>query len=327
VAIAEHLQHLPAVTGMRSRQPLGLGGLLIIANPRAGRGRGAALLGELVRKLPSTSTSPRLVTTQAPGHAAQIAAEDETACEQILVVGGDGTLGEVATGLHAAGRLDTPIALIPAGTGNEVARTLGIRDLDTALQALCGGRLVAFDACRVRYAREPGTAPDELRVGLHWSGVGFPAEVIACITPTLRRWPGGLGFLAAAVRALAPYRCPRMRISADSRDREGPYLLCGVANLERAAGQALRVAPGARWDDGKFDVMLSAPVPLFGCLPQLARTLRGTHSKLPGIEYYPARRLRVESEPAARLLVDGEVIGYTPAEFEVMPGALRILVP
>lgn len=240
----------------------------------------------------------------------------------MVAAGGDGLASEVARGLLSApAEGDRPaFGLLPLGTGNDLARALGIPtgDLPAAAAIVARGRARSLDAGRL----EDGT------LFLSAAVAGFGGR----LRPgprTRRRW-GRLSYVREAARAL-----PRLRPHRALLTLEGPG---GVERLEERlytlavcngpyAGGGLPLAPGARNDDGLLDVvgLRVAPVPALAVL--IARVVAGRHLGTPGVLHRRVRGLRVRSVPTPWVNVDGEPRRARDLSVESVPAALRVLAP
>lgn len=270
----------------------------------------------------------------------------------IAVLGGDGTLSEAAAGFfdetaESAETFAAPapvaeggvLALLPAGTGDDFARglTAGRESVESWAQRLVAyyhgdverrTRLVDVIcgwAQQGEYARR--------FICLNAATIGIGAEVASRVLSQrglVRRLPGEARFLQAALGALAGWRERQITVSIDGdglgRLIESTSNLIAVANGTYAGG-GMMFAPGARLDDGKFDVVLAAGgLTRRMILRELPRIRRGAHLSNPKVRVIRATRLHVKT-PADALLVeaDGNVRGLTPATFRIIPGALRVL--
>lgn len=146
-------------------------------------------------------------------------------------------------------------------------------------------------------------------------------------TRTAKRLLGRHSYHYAAARTVLGYRAPRMQLTVDGTARDGVWVVAAVANLESTAGQTVRMAPGARCDDGLLDLLLISDLPRLRRIGMLSRLAHGRHLELPGVELIQAREVMVSAAPAARLNIDGELMGSTPARFEVLAGAIQVRVP
>ncbi len=263
-------------------------------------------------------------TSLRPGHARQLAAEAASQYDAIVAVGGDGTASEVASGLLEAGATQAVLGIVPFGTGNDAARLTGIRSPEDALRAILGGRTRAVDVVEVRY-QVGGKA--SVRHALVFASVGIVGELLKQTTPRVKRLCGSRqAYAAGLLRALWLYRPVPMRVTCDDQVCENRFLLVCASNGEHVGG-GMRLAPGARSDDGLLNLNLIEAVGRWEALRQVGRLCRGRHVGHPKVRYFTARTVAVETETAVDVQADGESIGHTPACFQVRPGALRMLVP
>ncbi|MBW3624916.1 MAG: diacylglycerol kinase family lipid kinase [Armatimonadetes bacterium] len=294
---------------------------LFIANTHSGGGREARTLETRLRQLSRPGVQYDLRFTERPGHAEEIARVSAADYDVLAAVGGDGTVGEVATGILSSARPETPLGILPRGTGNDVALSLGIRDWETGLAALHEDRTRPLDACEVTYMAGGG---ERKRLALVGAGVGFPARVTVTASKRVKRLLGKWGYTYATVVAALGYRCAEFHLEIDGRAEDRKLFLLAVSNLERTSGQTMRIAPGARYDDGLLDVILVREAGTFRLLRKLTSLADGSHIHLPEVDYFPAREILVSSPAPVGLMIDGDLVGTTPARFRVLPGALRM---
>lgn len=284
-------------------------------------------------------------TTTAGDATVRTRAALEANCTTIAVVGGDGTLSEVAQGFfefNKAGALPQPInlkaamAILPAGTGNDFARgIIGRRaSLENWIETLVsflarppatGTRLfdVLFGTC------DNYTTPF---ICLNASTMGIGGETASRVSSQgkLMRGLSGEGrFILAAAGALVAWRERRVRISIDGREViDGPMNLVGVANGLYAGG-GMMLSPGARADDGKLDVISVSGLTRLAVVREMQRIHRGGHIENQKVRVSQAKAVRIETfapEDALLIEADGNLRGRTPVEFRVMPKAIRFVV-
>jgi diacylglycerol kinase (ATP) len=268
----------------------------------------------------------------------------------IAVVGGDGTLSEAASGFFdfsedehaAASHLPSQInergalAILPAGTGNDFARGLarGREPLEKWV-----ARLISF--CRRDGASEArlidaihGRVEEGERdfVCLNVATIGLGAEVAARVASQrgfLRRLPGEARFVSAACGALSAWRERFVSVTIDGSETvDLKTNLLAVANGVYAGG-GMMFAPGAAIDDGLVDLLLSHDLTRATILRELPRIRRGEHLSNERVRLVRAAHVRIEHhehEDALLVEADGNVRGRTPAEFRIMPGALRVVM-
>jgi len=297
---------------------------LVIVNPASGRPDGGAGWRAIEDALRTAGVAYDVIHTEQPGHGEEVA---RTALLQgrrhIAVAGGDGSVNEVLHGIMNAGLADTrevTLAVIPTGTGNDWARTLGItrRPADIA-RAISGGRTTLHDVGAIDL---PGCSPAR-RWFINVAGAGYDAYVTQRVP---RPVPGALTYLRIALEGLARYRAPHFRISTDDATIDGRLLLAFVANAQYC-GNRMHVVPTARTDDGQLDVLAVRELSLLAVLPKLVKLYSGRILGDHAVRHLRAPRVRVEAEPPAVIQADGQIVGETPAEFSLLRQALRVIVP
>jgi YegS/Rv2252/BmrU family lipid kinase len=297
---------------------------LVIVNPASGRPDGGAGWRAIESALRGAGVFFDVIHTEQPGHGAEIAsAALLQGRRHIAVAGGDGSVNEVVHGIMDAGLADTrevTLAVIPTGTGNDWARTLGItrRPADIA-RAIAGGRTMLHDVGAIDL---PGRDPVR-RWFINVAGAGYDAYVTERVP---RPVPSAFTYLRIALEGLARYRAPHFRITADGETIEGPLLLAFVANAQYC-GNRMHVVPTARTDDGLLDVLAVRELSLLAVWPKLVKLYLGRILGDRAVRHLRAGRVRIEAEPPAVIQADGQIVGATPAEFSLLTQALRVIVP
>jgi diacylglycerol kinase family enzyme len=234
-------------------------------------------------------------------------------------VGGDGTVGEVLTGVAGTA---TPVAIVPRGTGNQVAHNLRIpRRVDAAVEVAVHGTAAAMDV---------GCLGDGRYFALA-AGAGWDAEIISRATRERKdRWGFGAYVFAGISVGMVPPTA-RFRIVADGREMELDASLVLVANVGSFVAPyvplAMRVAPSVSFRDGLLDVCIFAPGTPTGVAALLWRLGLGRYTGDPRMIFLQAREVSVESDPPMPTQVDGEVLGTTPLRARSVPGGVHVLVP
>jgi diacylglycerol kinase (ATP) len=325
--------------------------MLVIVNPASARARRAWPLIESALAQGGLRFDTH-VTTHAGDATTATRSALRSGYQIIAVVGGDGTLSEAAAGFFEFGErkeaatadhlplpinTDAALALLPAGTGDDFARGLAGRrePIEKWIKALVifyqSGETAAAAARPVDVIM--GSVGDGAQpfICLNVATIGLGAEVagqVAAQSGLLQRLPGEARFVAAACAALARWRERRVRVSVE----EGEVIECSsnlvaVANGIYAGG-GMMFAPAARIDDGRLDLLLACDITRATIMRELPRIRRGTHLANPNVRNLQAKRLRVETlTPGDTLPVeaDGNVRGHTPAEFRILPAALRVV--
>lgn len=295
----------------------------VIVNPRAGRQGGEGLVAELRRRLGAQGRAVQVAETGHPGHGVALAAAAARAGRWIIVVGGDGTLREVATGLLEAPRHEA-LALIPLGNANVLARELGIPlEPGRALDLLDHSTDVAVDV---------GRANGE--VFLSMVGVGYDARVSRWVHRARRlplarsvyRSNGDLVYVALGLAACLRVRPPRVQLRADGEERaSGPDLI--VCNT-RVYAKGWSVAPDADCGDGALDFVVRRHAAALHVLRALLAARR--KQRLPDrlATYGRGRQLSVHSERAFAYHLDGDPREKTNRiDMELVPHHLQVRVP
>jgi YegS/Rv2252/BmrU family lipid kinase len=305
---------------------------LVIVNPASGGGSTRRRFPKILPRLREVLGDCDIAWTRGPHDAERLAREAVRAgVERVVVGGGDGTLSEVATGILAADLARyCEIALLPLGTGGDLRRTLGVSGaVEDALQAIANGRARAIDAGRASYPGREGRSAVTYFVNVASAGISGQTTELVNRAP---KWLGGsVSFLFGTVRSILSYR-PAAHPVAVRVDGElvysGPLVLATAAN-GRYFGGGMHVAPDARVDDGRLDMVLIPDLPPLRLLRELRALYRGTHVRVPGVLNLQGKVVEAEplSADAAWIELDGEPLGRLPARFEVLPGALRLVGP
>jgi YegS/Rv2252/BmrU family lipid kinase len=298
--------------------------VLCIVNPAAGAGRAKARWTVFAPELRTLDCRVDSLATTRPGDANRIAREKAGDYDLLVAAGGDGTASEVASGILASASPQTPLGLVPIGTANDVAHAMGIRSEGESRCALQGLRTRFLDLIEVRC--QAGNQ-ETVHHALLFAAVGIVGDVLRRTTPTVKRIFGRrLAYPVGVLRALWRYQPPEIQVTCDGQSFTNRFLFAAASNTE-CAGGGMRFAPGARVDDGLLNVNLIQAVSRWKALAEVRRLCRGQHVMHPEVRYFTARSVTIKAVPPADVQVDGDLIGSTPARFDVRPNALRLLVP
>jgi YegS/Rv2252/BmrU family lipid kinase len=293
----------------------------IIINPNAGQEQ----TDQLRRKLGGAFAARRapfdLITTEYAGHATVIAREAASlGYRAVCVVGGDGTLAEAATGLAGS---RTPLAIVPRGTANQVARNLNIPTaFEPAVEVAVNGVPTPIDLGRI-----------EGRAFALVAGAGYDAAIMAAATRELKERWGFAAYIYAAVKEALSASPALFRIRADDRELEVSAVTVMIANVGAlfTAYLPLRFPltpqPLSSWSDGVFDIMIVAPRRFPDWATVLWKAARQQFGGTGQLIHLQARRVVIEADQPVAAQVDGDPAGTTPLTAEVMPHGARILLP
>jgi diacylglycerol kinase (ATP) len=243
--------------------------------------------------------------------------------QRIFALGGDGTFQVLLNAL--AGSADVSIGVLPAGGGNDLAAALGL-PLDPVKAAellLMSGEAVPLDAARVR------TADGEERLYMGGGGVGLDAEAARFAGGVYRKIRGRSRYLLSAIRALWKFQAVGLRVSLEDsggRSLETRGLLLGVLNTPSYGG-GLRLAPEASLEDGRLDLVILDDLSGLEILKMLPTLAISGEIRTGRLQRLSITRARIETDRPCLFHGDGEIIGPTPVEIAVVPGAMRVWRP
>lgn len=265
------------------------------------------------------------ITTSADGAAGAARRALEAGCDYLVAVGGDGTVHEMVNGVMAAPpaqRQRLVLGVLPYGTGNDFARTLGIGASPSGLARLIAQQRVrSLDLGRVTCIGDDGR--EHVRYFANIASLGASAAVVERVARLPRWLPSSLAYGVGIVSALATWRGSAMTVRQD----DGETVCQPLVNLCLANGRyfggGIGIAPQAEPDDGRFDTVCIHRAGVGAFLRFLPALRQGRRIDDARIAYGHCRRLSVVTEPAGcPVEADGERIGRAPATFELLPGAL-----
>lgn len=294
----------------------------LILNPTAGRGRAGKQVREIERRLREYGLTDIVWRhTQGRGDACHLAREAAHAgAELIVAVGGDGTLHETMNGILGT---DATLGLIPFGTGNDLARSLGLHgSLDTACRAVALGDMRRIDVGTIL-----GAGMDAPHHFLVLCGAGYDAHTARTVNTGIAYLSGAAAYVWGAILTLRTFQPFRLSLILDGGEaQQTQAMFVSIANAETTGG-GMKIAPGAVLDDGLLDICLVRKVSKAALLYQLTQVFSGRHVHHPAVTMLRAAQVILDADPPQPLLVDGEVIGTTPATVTVARQALPIKVP
>lgn len=302
------------------------GRIAVLVNPSSGRGRGAAAAETAVARLEALGAEVRVFAGESVEDTRRLAAEAvATAPAALVVVGGDGTLSSVLDVVVDAG---VPIALVPAGTGNDLARALGLPyeggSTGPAAVAAAAAELALHGRPRVIDVGEVESAAGVARF-LTVAALGFDAHVSE--RTNRLRWPRGRArYYLALLVELARLRPMRFELRLDGGEgRTMPGTLIAVGNT-RSYGGGMPVCPGAEPDDGLLEVTHVAPLGRARLVRLFPLLLQGRHVERSEVTTARAALVEVDA-PGLVVYADGERVGAGAVRIRVHRGALTMLVP
>lgn len=289
----------------------------VVANPVAGRGRAARAVEPVVARLAVAGVETRVLTGVDREDSLRLCRRAvDDGLSALVALGGDGTV-HLAVQAVAGGQ--TPLGIVPSGTGNDFATCLGIpADIDAAVDVVLAGQVRWVDA--VRSADDQGDT-------VWWAcvlGAGFDSAVNE--RANRMRWPRGPRRYDVAIFAeLVRLRARRFVLQVDGRREEVLANFIAVGNAASYGG-GMRITPAADLSDGQLDVTIVGPVSRLDMVRFKPRVYAGVHLQHPSVSTRRGRLVRLESAGAVAY-ADGERLAALPVSCECVPGALRMLAP
>lgn len=304
---------------------------LVIVNPRSGGGQAGRTFGD-VRVVIERRLGPVDVKlTERPGHAIDLARDAaRSGTELVIAVGGDGTLHEVANGVLDAAT-GAAVGYVGQGTGGDFRRSLGLEHrLDAYVNAIASGTTRQVDAGKLHYRGHDGAKKTRWFVNILSAGMG--GLVNRYVADTSKALGGKAAYFWASTRALLACQRGRLRcdvsLEKERHERSVDTFMIAICN-GRYFGGGMHVAPMAKLDDGRFEVVsMDAPGKVaFAAFSR--RIYDGKHLSAPGVQHFGCDRIAIdlENERARRVFlldVDGEPLGGLPLEVELVPRALTL---
>ncbi|MBW8640564.1 diacylglycerol kinase family lipid kinase [Hoeflea sp. WL0058] len=305
--------------------------IFVVVNPHAGNGRTGRRWHALSDRIHKTLGTFDHAMTSAAGDATRLVrAAIERGATLVIAVGGDGTFGEAVNGFPDANGIMPEccaFAALAGGTGCDFVRSLGQPSPDPVLR-IAESDVRPIDLGKITFISETGDQASRLFINA--AGFGLSGEVCRAVnaTSSANVLPGTLAYFLATITTVWRHRPFAIRMSIDNRPSFVIDQSLTVVANGRYFGGGMHVAPNARLDSGAFEIMVLKKTPKLQLIGQLPLVYRGAHTTHPSIAFFSGRRLVAEtvSESPDRVAIDidGESPGHLRAEFEILPGALRL---
>jgi YegS/Rv2252/BmrU family lipid kinase len=298
---------------------------VFLVNPASANGSTGRRWPELARRAAAAGLRGDALLSERRGHLGELAREAALAgAELLVIVGGDGSVNEVANGL--AGVTAPPeVAVIPRGTGWDFVRTFGIpRPIDDAVRVALSGASRTIDLGRVTYRSWDGRETGATFANV--ASAGMSGAIAQRANETTKALGGKASYLLATLRVFAGWSASEVTLTVGDETRTAPMFDVVVAN-GRYFGGGMQMCPDAEPDDGLFDVVTIGDVTKRDLVQTMPKIYRGTHLPHPKAELLRGATVTIESRDALPIQLDGEQPGTTPARFEVVRDAFRLRVP
>ena len=289
----------------------------LISNPKTGRyASRRRTVHELATQLESLGVNVDLKLTSGPGDATDIAARAaRNGSGDVIVAGGDGTINEVIQGLAGT---KARLGIIPRGTGNVLARELGLPlDDEQAAVVAANGK-----SQKIYLGLAIDETTNEQRHFVLMAGLGLDASVVRRVQPSLKKRIGKGAFWVSGLSHLATWNPRRFTLEIENQKYTATFAAIGKA---AKYGGDLSITPGARLDRREFEVCIIETMSRFRYLSLLSHAMRDGMRDKPEVQFVKATSVRAYGD--AQVQVDGELIGHLPMRFEIAPHSLEIIVP
>ena len=286
---------------------------ICVYNPASRTAPSREVIDDLRRRFSDQQYSVEFQPTDRALHATELArAAASSGVDLVIACGGDGTINEVVQGMVGS---QTPLAILPSGTGNVLAKELGLpRDLLKVPAVLPEWRpiRIALGKCGDRHF-------------ILMASVGFDASVIVALDARLKQRYGRFAFILTAIQQWWTGSFPHLNVSVDGQNHTCTFVVVGRA--KRYGVSALRITANADLRNSRFDVTLFHGRSRLTYLRYLAGVLARTHHRFRDVTCTPADVVEISADPPVRIQMDGELRGFTPVRLEVVPDALTLMVP
>ena len=287
----------------------------LLVNPTAGKGRAASTVAKVTERLRAGGANVAILVGRDAEDASALARQAVSdGVDAVVALGGDGM---VHLALNVVAGTSTPLGIIPAGTGNDLAATLGLPTKDPVAAAALISDKLAADAARPM---------DAVRVGEKWFGCVLGAGFDSRVNDRANRmsWPKGrMRYNLAILAELRVFRPLPFVLELDGERWETDAMLVAVGNA-KSYGAGMKVTPDAEIDDGVVDVQVLGPVSKPEFLKTFPKVFKGTHVTHPAVTIRRAKVVSISS-PGVTAYADGEYLADLPIVCETVPGAVRIL--
>lgn len=305
---------------------------LVVVNPHAGSNKCKNDWPKIKKRLNEAEFDMQIVFTERKFHAMQLTQDlvENEGFKKIIAVGGDGTLNEVVNGVLKQKRFGTGeivVGLITVGTGNDWARMYDMPEsYKKQVRILSKGHNLLQDVGKVQYLH---SEDNENRYFINIAGMGFDALVAQKTNLAKEKGKGGaIAYLVNLISGLFQYKSIHLDIAADGKKLFSGKVFSLSIGICKYNGGGMMQLPSAVPDDGLFDIMLIRKTTKYRVVTNIKNLYDGSFISMPEVSYFNGKKVTVSSTPSKKLFLetDGESLGHSPLEFEVLPKAIRLIV-
>jgi diacylglycerol kinase (ATP) len=267
--------------------------------------------------------------TEYPEHATSITREVlKSGYDLVVSVGGDGTMNEVVNGFFEN---DSPIneaaklAVFSRGTGCDFIKSFGYKKgFDDFIKMLERNEIQKLDIGKVNFAHDSGNVISKLFINI--SDIGLGGETTRRVNKTKKHLRGFLAFLIGAMLTIIKYRNKTIYLEIDGEVIKNERINSVIVANAKYFGGGMYISPNSEPNDGFLDIIVIGDLNTLELIRDFHLIYKGKHLTHPKIYHYKGKKVKVTSNPVALLELDGEQPGTTPAEFEIIPQAIKVII-
>lgn len=304
-------------------------GWMVIVNPKAGSGKGLKDWPVISNTMNRSGLEFTCVFTEHKYHAVELTVKSiKEGYRKIVAIGGDGTIHEIVNGIFIQKECDTRdilLSVIPTGTGNDWVRMYGItQTYRDAVQSMVDERFVFQDVAKVSFYE---SKVKQSRYMANVSGIGFDAAVTMKYNKLRENGRSGrLLYLTTVIRLFFFYISRKFKIITDGKLFFDGFLFSSAVGIGRFSGGGMQQMPEAVADDGLMDITAIKRLNKFMVIRDFGKLYSGRIFENRSVIHAQAGKIEIDSTPASRIEIDGEIMGYSPFTFELIPRCIRVVV-
>ncbi|MGB3368145.1 MAG: diacylglycerol kinase family protein [Acidaminobacteraceae bacterium] len=289
--------------------------VLIIINPAAGKGQSKNYIATIKARFESANIDYQIKISNRVGNVTELAKNGvKDGFNEIVAVGGDGTVIEVLNGIVGT---DTKLGIIPAGTGNDFVRSIGIeRDFIVALNVVIDGKYNLIDVGEVNN-----------RYFLNVVSFGIDSEVVKIMEKIKTVVTGSAAYYVASIKAISTYKAVKMSITIDGKEYNRRAYLVAIGNGKYFGG-GMKITPDAKVNSGDFEICIINHISRIGLMRLLAKANTGNHVSEKGVEIFKGKEITIRAiTDHLSVNADGNLIGPAPAKISIFKNKLKVVSP
>jgi YegS/Rv2252/BmrU family lipid kinase len=303
-------------------------GWLVIVNPNAGVGKGAKDWKTISRLLEKNGISYKSVFTKRRLHAMEMVEENiNKGYRKLIIVGGDGTMNEAVNGIfnqHEVATSDITLGMISVGTGNDWVRTFHIpTEYKQVVKILKKEQTMLQDAGLVTYQNATG---QKKRYFINMAGLGFDGLVAKKTNDDKDQGKTNpIIYLKNLIASLFSYKASQCKVIVDGQEVNEKVFSLSIG-IGQYNGGGMHQAPAALPDDGLFDVTLIKDMSKWSVVASLRSLYNGSIGKHKRVITLVGKQIFIDANPPVLLETDGESLGQSPFDFQIVPKSIRVII-